>query len=75
MYVWREVSVDGDIYTLRQTRSSPLRGEKVDRECNILRDGTLIDLCGATLIFRSAQGLAKSPVSSWRLSYENFICR
>lgn len=61
MYVWREVSVDGDIYTLRPTRSSPNRGEKIDQESNVMRDGTLIDLCGATLIFRSAVGLAKSP--------------
>uniref|UniRef100_A0A915J8T8 Pellino n=1 Tax=Romanomermis culicivorax TaxID=13658 RepID=A0A915J8T8_ROMCU len=61
MYAWREVSVDGDVYTLRKTRSSPTRGEKVDNESNILRDGTLIDLCGATLLFRSANGLACSP--------------
>lgn len=61
MYAWREVSVDGDVYTLRKTRSSPARGEKVENESNILRDGTLIDLCGATLLFRSADGLACSP--------------
>lgn len=29
----------------------------------MLQDGTLIDLCGATLLWRSADGLAKSPVS------------
>jgi Pellino. len=31
---------------------------------NVLQDGTLIDLCGATLLWRSAEGLAKSPVST-----------
>lgn len=62
MYVWHEVSVDGDIYTLRETRSSPIRGEKVDSETNVLQDGTLIDLCGATLLYRSAEGLSRSPV-------------
>lgn len=36
---------------------------QVDDETNDLQDGTLIDLCGATLLWRSAEGLAKSPVS------------
>ncbi|PSN36419.1 Protein pellino [Blattella germanica] len=43
--LWREVSVGGG----------------VDDETNVLQDGTLIDLCGATLLWRSAEGLAKSP--------------
>lgn len=30
---------------------------------NLLVDGSLIDLCGATLLWRSAEGLAKGPVS------------
>lgn len=30
---------------------------------NVLLDGTLIDLCGATLLWRSAEGLSNSPVS------------
>lgn len=63
MYVWREVSVDGDLYTLRETRSTPVRGEWVECESNLLQDGTLIDLCGATLLFRSATGLESSPVN------------
>lgn len=29
----------------------------------MLQDGTLIDLCGATLLWRSAEGLQNSPVS------------
>ncbi|KAJ1348619.1 hypothetical protein KIN20_003965 [Parelaphostrongylus tenuis] len=43
MYVWREVSVDGDIYTLRETRSSSTRGKLVPEETNMLQDGSLID--------------------------------
>lgn len=31
-------------------------------ESNILQDGTLIDLCGATLLWRSSEGLQHSPV-------------
>ncbi|CAK5026042.1 unnamed protein product [Meloidogyne enterolobii] len=61
MYIWREVSVDGDIYTLRSARSSTQRGALVLGETNELQDGTLIDLCGATLLWRSAEGLKQSP--------------
>ncbi|KAF7633263.1 hypothetical protein Mgra_00007364 [Meloidogyne graminicola] len=61
MYIWREVSVDGDIYTLRTARSSTQRGALVLGETNELQDGTLIDLCGATLLWRSAEGLKQSP--------------
>jgi len=53
---WREVSVRGGIYSLRETRSVPSKSQKVDSESNILMDGTLIDLCGATLIWRSQKG-------------------
>jgi len=34
----------------------------VENEVNLLVDGSLIDLCGATLLWRSAEGLAKGPV-------------
>ena len=51
------------MYVLRESRSSSQRGMKVDDEDNRLQDGTLIDLCGATLLWRSAEGLAQSPVS------------
>uniref|UniRef100_A0A7E5A0E6 Protein pellino n=1 Tax=Panagrellus redivivus TaxID=6233 RepID=A0A7E5A0E6_PANRE len=61
MYEWREVSVDGDIYSLRETRSSQKRGSFMPDETNELQDGTLIDLCGATLLWRSAEGLKHSP--------------
>ena len=35
---------------------------QVDTEVNLLEDGSLIDLCGATLLWRSAEGLSKGPV-------------
>ncbi|KAG8235254.1 hypothetical protein J437_LFUL014254 [Ladona fulva] len=59
--VWREVSVGGGVFTLRESRSAQQKGLMVEGETNILLDGTLIDLCGATLLWRSAEGLAKSP--------------
>ncbi|XP_072032405.1 E3 ubiquitin-protein ligase pellino homolog 2-like isoform X2 [Amphiura filiformis] len=59
--VWREVSVCGNIYSLRETRSSQQRGKLIESENNILEDGTLIDLCGATLLWRSATGLLRTP--------------
>lgn len=37
MYVWREVSVDGDIYSLRETRSSTKRGDLISDETNQLQ--------------------------------------
>lgn len=77
MFKWREVSVDGDIYTLRTTRASAVRGDHVRNECNQLevkfvtfksrtevlqsQDGTLIDLCGATLLYRSPAGIEGAP--------------
>uniref|UniRef100_A0A0N5ANV5 Protein pellino n=1 Tax=Syphacia muris TaxID=451379 RepID=A0A0N5ANV5_9BILA len=61
MYLWREVSVDGDVYKLRKTRSSTIRGDLVAEETNELQDGTLIDLCGATLLWRTQDGLRNSP--------------
>jgi hypothetical protein len=36
---------------------------QVDDETNVLQDGTFIDLCGVTLLWRSNEGLEKSPVS------------
>lgn len=59
--VWREVSVCGEIYSVRETRSASQKGVKIEHETNVLQDGTLIDLCGATLMWRSAAGLARSP--------------
>ncbi|MCI4382698.1 hypothetical protein PGIGA_G00017730 [Pangasianodon gigas] len=59
--VWREISVCGDVYTLRETRSAQTRGKLVDNESNVLQDGSLVDLCGATLLWRTAEGLFHAP--------------
>uniref|UniRef100_A0A672N9G6 E3 ubiquitin-protein ligase pellino homolog 1-like n=2 Tax=Sinocyclocheilus grahami TaxID=75366 RepID=A0A672N9G6_SINGR len=58
---WREISVCGNVFTLRETRSAPTPGKLVENECHELVDGTLIDLCGATLLWRSAEGLSRTP--------------
>ncbi|CAH1125755.1 unnamed protein product [Ceutorhynchus assimilis] len=59
--VWYETSVGGGIFTRRESRSAQQRGQVVEDETNMLEDGTLIDLCGATLLWRSAEGLEKTP--------------
>lgn len=59
--IWREISVGGGVYYLRITRSAAQKGVKIEEDTNILQDGTLIDLCGATLLWRSAEGLSRSP--------------
>lgn len=59
--VWREISVCGDVYTLRETRSAQTPGKLVENESNILQDGSLVDLCGATLLWRTAEGLFHTP--------------
>ncbi|CAB3397900.1 unnamed protein product [Caenorhabditis bovis] len=61
MYKWREVSINGDVYEPRVTRSSSTRGVFVPEWTNMLQDGTLIDLCGATILWRTADGLERSP--------------
>lgn len=55
--IWREISVCGNVYGLRKTRSTTERGKTVDDESNVLLDGSLIDLCGAVLLWRSAEAL------------------
>lgn len=59
--IWREISVGGGVYALRESRSAAQKGPKINDESNDLQDGTLIDLCGATLLWRSVEGLSKSP--------------
>uniref|UniRef100_H2ZZS7 Pellino E3 ubiquitin protein ligase family member 3 n=1 Tax=Latimeria chalumnae TaxID=7897 RepID=H2ZZS7_LATCH len=59
--VWREISVCGNVYALRETRSAQQRGKLVENESNILQDGSLIDLCGATLLWRTMEGLQRTP--------------
>uniref|UniRef100_A0A182SA47 Pellino n=1 Tax=Anopheles maculatus TaxID=74869 RepID=A0A182SA47_9DIPT len=58
---WRETSVGGDVFSLRECRSAQQKGQQIYDESNVLQDGTLIDLCGATLLWRSAEGLRHSP--------------
>jgi len=58
---WKEVSVGGDIYNLRDSRSSQNPGHKIDDAENVLTDGTLIDLCGATLLWRSSANMGDMP--------------
>lgn len=59
--LWREVSVDGGIYAIRESRSATQKGTRIENESNVLQDGTLIDLCGATLLWRSVEGFRASP--------------
>ncbi|XP_007890527.1 E3 ubiquitin-protein ligase pellino homolog 1b isoform X1 [Callorhinchus milii] len=59
--IWREISVCGNVFTLRETRSAQQRGRMVENETNVLQDGSLIDLCGATLLWRTAEGLSYTP--------------
>ncbi|XP_066516833.1 E3 ubiquitin-protein ligase pellino homolog 1 [Hoplias malabaricus] len=63
---WREISVCGNVFTLRDsTISSPNnRGKQVKDECPVLLDGSLIDLCGVTLMWRSVEGLSHSPTAA-----------
>lgn len=63
--IWREVSIGGAIYSLRMSRSAPVKGNAVEGVSNVLQDGTLIDLCGATLLWRTAEGLKKSPTKEY----------
>ncbi|XP_069750166.1 E3 ubiquitin-protein ligase pellino homolog 1-like isoform X1 [Narcine bancroftii] len=58
---WREISVCGKVYALRETRSAQQRGKLVENESNVLQDGSLIDLCGATLLWRTSRGLDLAP--------------
>ncbi|CAK8690034.1 E3 ubiquitin-protein ligase pellino homolog 2-like [Clavelina lepadiformis] len=58
---WKETSVCGDIYRLRESRSAQMPGAKVDGDNNVLVNGTLIDLCGATLLWRSSSNVDCMP--------------
>ena len=45
------------MFGLRESRSAAVQGPAVPTENNVLTDGTLIDLCGATLLWRSTEGM------------------
>jgi len=49
---WKEVSVCGEIYLPRESRSAQKPGAKIENDDNVLVNGTLIDLCGVTLLWR-----------------------
>ncbi|XP_022799915.1 E3 ubiquitin-protein ligase pellino homolog 2-like [Stylophora pistillata] len=59
--IWREISVCGNVYGLRRTRSTTEKGKTVEDESNVLLDGSLIDLCGAVLLWRSAEAIKEMP--------------
>ena len=40
---------------------------------NILLDGTMIDLCGVVVVFRTVEGLEKSPVR--KNAFMNLLCQ
>ena len=56
-YFLNFLQVGGNIFGLRESRSAAIQGPPVPSETNILVDGTLIDLCGATLLWRSVEGM------------------
>ncbi|KAJ1521627.1 hypothetical protein ONE63_003274 [Megalurothrips usitatus] len=63
--VWREVSVCGSILSVRGSRSSQERGREIKNATNKLKDGSLIDICGVTLLWRTAEGLKKSVTKEY----------
>jgi pellino protein len=58
---WREVTVMGNIRKVRAKRSAKTPGSPIPEANNILTDGCLVDLCGVTLMWRSAMGLEQTP--------------
>lgn len=70
--VWREVSVTGEMFGLRHCRSARQRGKTTDCT-NTLQDGTLIDLCGVVLLWRSVDGLRNTPTRSDLLEKREYL--
>ncbi|CAF0898295.1 unnamed protein product [Adineta steineri] len=59
---WKEVSVGGNIFDLGEGRLKfNYQAVSPSETDNILKDGTVIDLCGATLLWRSVEGLEHTP--------------
>ncbi|CAF3825657.1 unnamed protein product [Rotaria magnacalcarata] len=59
---WKEVSVCGSVFDLGDGRFKYIYQTALPSNTdNILKDGTLIDLCGATLLWRSVEGLKHTP--------------
>lgn len=64
MWLYREVL--GSSYPVSNSprfnnESSPVLSFQVENESNTLQDGSLIDLCGATLLWRTPAGLRHTP--------------
>ncbi len=59
----------GSVFGLRESRSAAVQGPAVPTENNVLTDGTLIDLCGATLLWRSTEGEKNAIVEIVRFSH------
>ncbi len=79
---WMEVSVCGEVFNLEENRLTPCLGTKKPNKktsstkSNILQDGTLIDLCGATLLWRSTESLMNTPTKEsieMNLNYLNHL--
>ena len=75
---WMEVSVCGAVFKLNETRLTPCvaKEQMLSKTTNILRDGTLIDLCGATLVWRTPESLKQTPTKHYldmNLEYLNRI--
>ena len=62
------------IVVMAAQRSEPLLFySRYPEETNILTDGCLIDLCGVTLIWRTAMGLEQAPVCDMKfIDLEDF---
>ncbi|UJR33300.1 hypothetical protein I4U23_020750 [Adineta vaga] len=59
---WKEASVGGNIFDLGEGRLKfNYQTVTPSDSDNVLRDGTLIDLCGATFLWRSIEGLKHTP--------------
>jgi len=77
---WCEVSLRGETFEVRCPRSARTRGRVVKGVGNILQDWTLIDLSGATLLWRSKEGLANSPTKGYvqglvnQVNVERLMC-
>jgi pellino protein len=76
---WMEVSVCGAVFSLNESRLTPCLStnssttkKPSSTKSNVLRDGTLIDLCGATLLWRSVESLQKTPTKHYiEMNLEN----
>ena len=57
-FPWHEVSVNGNLYEVRADIEKPFeRGKRSTAATNRLEDGAIIDVSGATILWRSADGL------------------